>query len=64
MKPKIWSEPEILAVAARRDFVVNKYRWSHASLRKKTRRMAADGKLEMVMYDGQQFYYRTPKEKT
>lgn len=57
-----WTEAEILAVAAHRDFVVSKYRWSHASLRKKTRRMVADGKLFMVLFDGRQFYYRTKDE--
>lgn len=56
-----WTEAEVLAMAACRDFIVHKYRDRHEKLRKLTRRMCRDGKLVMVMYDGKQFYYRTPK---
>jgi hypothetical protein len=57
------TENEVLLIAGRRDLVVHKYRDSHAKLRKLTRRMCKDGKLVMVMYDGRQFYYRTPRGK-
>jgi hypothetical protein len=54
------TEAEILTIATHRDFTVHKYNYRHEKLRKLTRRMAQDGKLTMVMYDGKQFYYRTP----
>jgi hypothetical protein len=59
-----WSEEEVVVMARHADFVVHKYRHTHEKLRKLTRRMCRDGKLKMVMFDGQQFYYRTPKEKS
>jgi hypothetical protein len=54
------TEEEVLIVARQRELVVHKYRDSHEKLRKLTRRMAKDGKLVMVLFDGRQFYYRTP----
>jgi hypothetical protein len=56
-----WTEEEVLAQARRADFIVHKYRDRHEKLRKLTRRMCKEGKLEMVLFDGKQFYYRTPK---
>jgi hypothetical protein len=55
-----WTEAEVLIMASRRDFVVHKYRDSQAAVRKLTRRMYKDGKLDMVLFDGRQFYYRVP----
>ena len=56
-----FTEDEVLFIAARRDFTVSKYRWGHSALRKLTRRMRADGKLELVGFDGRNFYYRSKK---
>lgn len=55
-----YTEAEVLEIAQRRDFCVHKYRYGHEALRKLTRRMCKDGKLVMVLFDGKQFYYRTP----
>jgi len=55
-----FTEAEVLHLASRRDFVVHKYRDKHWKLRKLTRRLCTDGKLDMVMFDGKQFYYRVP----
>jgi hypothetical protein len=54
-----FTEEEVLMIARHSDFRVHKYRYSHESLRKLTRRMCKDGKIVMVLFDGKQFYYRT-----
>jgi hypothetical protein len=53
---------EILLIASQRNLTVHKYRWGHDKLRKLTRRMAKDGLLVMVLFDGRNFHYRTPKD--
>jgi len=52
----------IVELAAIREFVVSKYRWSQDGQRKLCRRLAADGKLELVRQDRDNFYYRAKKE--
>lgn len=53
---------KIVELAAQREFWVSKYRWSHTDQRKLCRRLVADGKLEMVRQDRDNFYYRAKKE--
>lgn len=52
------SKDEIIAIASRRTFSVERLSWRDESLRKKTRRLAKDGKLVLVDEDKRNFYYR------
>lgn len=54
----VFTEEEVLFIAAKRDFLVSKYLWRHEALRKLTRRMHREGKLKRIMFDGRNFYYR------
>lgn len=53
------SEEQILKLAAKRDFHVSRYAWSHDGLRKKTRKMLKEGKLRLVAPPKDEFIYRT-----
>lgn len=59
MKSGKFSEEQVLKLAAKRDFRVSRFAWSHDGLRKLTRRMCKDGKLRMVQQDSDGFTYRT-----
>jgi hypothetical protein len=61
MKPRRWTERQILEIASSGIFYVNKYSYSAEKVRKLTRRMCKDGKLTMVMFDGKYFHYRKSK---
>jgi hypothetical protein len=51
---------ETMRIADARAFYVSRFSWSHARLRKITRRMAKDGLLTLVASPKDGFYYRTP----
>lgn len=53
-----FKESEILHIASKRDFLVNKFSWHQSKLRKITLRMLKDDKLKLVHFDGRNFYYR------
>lgn len=53
----------IAQLAETREFQVSKYRWSHDQQRKLCRRLAADGKLELVRQDRDNFYYRATSKR-
>lgn len=53
------SEKRILQIATTKDFLVHLYRDGQHALRKKTRRMAREGKLKIVARYGDELAYRT-----
>ena len=56
-----WHEAKILHIARNADFMVPIHTIADRDLRKKTRRMVADGKLVLVYRSSANFFYRTPK---
>ena len=52
------SEEKIIEIAKHKTFVVHAYRWSHYTLRNKTRRMHRDGLLVRVHAGKGCFAYR------
>lgn len=51
--------PDILRIAANQDFVVDKFRYSQSDLRKTTKRLWVEGKLNLVGKTSVSFVYRT-----
>lgn len=57
----IMTEAQILAIAAEREFYVQRFGERHEKLRKLTRRMQKDGKLRLVKRTTRGFNYTTPE---
>lgn len=53
------SKEQILDIAARKDFIVDRYAYRHDKVRRLCRRMAKDGELVLISQDKQGFTYRT-----
>lgn len=56
---KALSKEQVLEMAAKKSFIVNRYSYSHEKLRKMCRRMAKDGLLKLICQDSNGFVYRT-----